>query len=453
MAEVTALPQEGRWALRRHLLRFSTPLAATVLLVGAIGAGILLSRLPDVVVAPTASPSASPTAPATVVPTPTVSVPRLPSAVPTPTPGPSPSVAPPVAPALAFQEWARFDMRDPAPISGGGTPIGVVRFQDRFVAAGLLVTGLDNGGRAVTWTSSDGASWELNESPPGLGALALSQLLTDGERILALGLGATDGSCCDPVPAAWLSTDGSSWTRLDGTVPSIAAVGPGGFVGAVAQGERGRFLASVDGSSWTRTSDTFDGEVTDMAVDGTGRAVAIGRRAVVSEVDGGATTDLVIWRSADGLTWSDSPVVVHEARPGAVGAGPAGFVIAGQEYAYRWDESVEEIPRMWRFVGTGLDPAAIDLEEGQLVDRIAAVDGTLVATGHEVLEGVANILVWISTDGGATWAVVPDQNAFAGIDNSVRAVTESPDGGLVAVGHRWDFEAGHMVPVAWSSAR
>ncbi len=133
-------------------------------------------------------------------------------------------------------------------------------------------------------------------------------------------------------------------------------------------------------------------------------------------------------------------------------AGPRGFVVAGVAYAYGRDGSVREVPSVWRLVGIGLDPAAIELGEGQSVDHIAAIGGTLVASGREQIEGVGAMRVWVSSDGGDSWVPVPEQEAFAGIDGILRSIIAAPDG-LVAVGQRWDPQAGHAVPVAWTAPR
>jgi hypothetical protein len=302
----------------------------------------------------------------------------------------------------------------------------------------------------VLWASSDGASWIIDEGASGLSARAVTHLASDGERVVLIGLEGDDFSCCED--AAWVSGNGLDWTRAEGPVPSIVAAGPDGFVGAVTVSESTWFTASVDGRTWTSLTNRFVGAVTALAVDASGRAVAIGHQQVDSAVDGSSTTDVVIWRSPDGATWGDPQVILHDARASAVVAGPRGFVVAGVEYAYGRDGSVREVPRVWRLVGIGLDPAAIDLVEGQSVDLMAAMGETLVATGTEQVDGVGNVRAWISSDGGDSWVAVPDQAAFAGIDGSVRSIIAAPEG-LVAVGERWDPLAGHAVPVAWTSAR
>lgn len=453
MAQVAAIPQDGRWALHRGLLRFSTPAVAAILVLAAIGGGALLSRLPDVVVVPSPSLSAVPTPPVTPAPTPT----PIPSAAPPSMPFPStteqasPSTgpAPTPPPALAFQQWTRHDMPDPAPdIFGGGTPIGVARIGDRYLAIGQEVSSPAFGGeRVVRWTSSDGVSWDLAEGLPGLSVRAVTQLVSDGERAILIGAEGDDFGCCEA--AAWVSDDGLAWTRAEGPVPEFVAAGPSGFVGAA---QAGTFTRSADGRTWASFTGPFGGEVTGLAVDATGRAVAIGHRQVDSEVDGSSTTDLLIWRSPDGSTWGEPQTLLHDARASAVVAGPRGFVVAGLAYAYGRDGSVREVPRVWRLAGIGLDPAAIELGEGQSVDHIAAIGGTLVASGREQIEGVGALRVWVSSDGGDTWVVVPQQEAFVGINGSVRSIIAAPNG-LVAVGQRLDPQAGHAVPVAWTSPR
>ena len=93
MAEIAAIPQDGRWAIRRSLLRFSTPAVAAILVVAAIGAGALLARLPDMLVVPGPSPSAVPTVPATPAPTtaPTPTASAAPSPRSSPSTGPAPT--------------------------------------------------------------------------------------------------------------------------------------------------------------------------------------------------------------------------------------------------------------------------------------------------------------------------------------------------------------------------
>lgn len=441
MGKVADVPQESRWALRWPLSRFAASVTATLILTVAVGAGLLLSWVPNVVIAP---PSTSPSATARATATSSVA------------PTPVPSVIPSPAPAEVFRQWTRFEMPDPAPdIFGGGTPSGVVRFGDRYVAVGAVVSrqSASSESRVVVWMSVDGKSWDMHDDIGGFPYATPAKVLTDGDHLLVLGRSADPLDCCIGVqPAAWVSNDGINWTRAEGPAPSVVAVAAEGFIGAVVDDEEFRFVTSADGRSWTDASEAFRGAIDGLAVDARGRAVAVGHVVVPSEIDGSATTDLAVWRSADGSSWSGPDILARGAMPRAVVAAPIGFVVAGQEYGFRRDGSVQDIPRIWRLTEAGLDPVPVAFEDGQTIDRIVVLDETLVAIGSQIVDGVANLVVWVSTDGGDGWARVPEQGAFAGVNNTVTGIAESADG-LVAVGHRWDSESGHLVPVAWLAPR
>jgi hypothetical protein len=449
MSAAAAVPQGRTWTTRWPLLRFAAPAAATVVLVAAVGAGILLSHVPNVLVGPSPSPSGSPAATADSVPSPMASPDGPPASA---TPGPATSPIPSPSPAVVFEQWTRFDMPDPAPDGfGGATPAGVVRHADRYVAVGLLVTTRSPDGPAVVWTSSDGITWELHDEVPGLTAVAFTDLVTDGNRILAFGIAGEANACCIARPAAWQSTDGIRWSSIDGPVPSVAEVGPDGFVGATMDDHRVRFVTSPDGGSWDDASGTFDGEVAGFASGRAGEWLAVGHVTVESQ-DDNSTTDMVVWRSRDGSSWDDPVRVAVDALPRAVVAVPAGFIIVGQEHARQPDGSIRNTPRIWRLDGTGLEPLPVPFDDGQFVDHIVGLDPTLVASGSEIVDGVANLAVWTSSDGGGSWARVPPQGAFAGVNNAVTGIATTTDG-LVAVGRRWDPESGHAVPTAWVAAR
>lgn len=85
-----------------------------------------------------------------------------------------------------------------------------------FVAVGRY------GDHATSWTSHDGRAWRETPATPALADAAMTRVIWDGSAFLALGRsGGGDG-------LAWISSDGSSWTRLDTTgifarAPVIAA--------------------------------------------------------------------------------------------------------------------------------------------------------------------------------------------------------------------------------------
>jgi hypothetical protein len=76
----------------------------------------------------------------------------------------------------------------------------------------------------------------------------------------------------------------------------------------------------------------------------------------------------------------------------------------------------------------------------------------LIAAGDHLVNGIANAMVWVSTDAGATWGRVADQPAFSDINNELVGEVETP-GGLLAVGRRWDSASMHALPAAWLAGR
>jgi hypothetical protein len=136
----------------------------------------------------------------------------------------------------------------PLPGSAGGTDhelaIGsLLGARDGMLAAG---TTPDTPGAALWWRSADGRSWQtLSGSSPvdsltcaALGCASFPEGLVaaDGTRLVAL----TDG----PSPSGWVSSEGSSWRRLEMTGdvpsgrPSQLTVLPGGV------------LVQVGGTTW-----------------------------------------------------------------------------------------------------------------------------------------------------------------------------------------------------------
>jgi photosystem II stability/assembly factor-like uncharacterized protein len=438
----TAVPQASRWALRWPLLRFATPIAATVAFIAVIGTALLLWPPP-----PTAVVDSSPSSTATAPPEPTPE----PTAPPTPGPASSATTVPTPEPIPAFREWTRVDLPDPAPdYLGGGTPVGIARIGEQYVAVGAVRS---SNPRAVAWTSSDGHSWELHDDPAGLDAATVSELATDGMRLLAVGLGIESTTCCQGTPeAAWVSVDGTTWTRVDGEAPTLVAGSPSGFVGAFVDSERVRFRRSSDGSSWTDASTAFPGDVADMAMDALGEAVAIGHVTVKSADDDSYATHIVAWGSTGGSRWDERGIVARNAVARSIVAGPSGFVVVGHQTIDRIDGSVFDSARIWRLTASGLSLVPIEFAPGQTFDRVFRIGDDLVATGTEMTELGDAVVAWHSSDGGDHWARIPAQGSLEGGVTAVVAMAGGPDG-IVAAGHGLDPESGHLVPVAWVAAR
>jgi hypothetical protein len=227
--------------------------------------------------------------------------------------------------------------------------------------------------------------------------------------------------------AVWVSTDGTSWSRVadDEAVlggggaqemNSVIAVGSG--LGVVAVGSAGFGEAawtSLDGMNWSRAfpTDATDagsagGRMNDVALVGDGAVVAVGSVGFVDQ-------DAAVWTSVGGRTWSRVPQ--DEAVFGGDGyqeivsvtAGGPGLVAVG------WDGPD----------GSGMCPGICS----NLPERVAAV--------------------WTSVD-GVTWSRVTHDEAIFGAYPSVIMNSVTAGGpGLVAVGAAW--RTGRLVAEVWTS--
>ena len=357
-------------------------------------------------------------------------------------------------------------MPDPAPgVEGGGTPTGVVAFHGTYVATGSVwasccAAGDPSANRGVVWTSSDGHSWSMSDRIPAFEHASLTGLVTDGTRLIALGSYAAPipNEPGVSVPAAWVSSDGRTWVRALGPAPSYVAVGPRGFIGAVVNRDPGfvgsaQFVTSTDGLTWTKVSAVFQAEVQGLAAAPDGSAMAVGAVPGGPRTGGGATTDMVVWRSADGSSWTGPETIAHDALPGAVTSDGHGFLAVVHLSALLASGSISYVSRVWRFVGgDGPQATTIPLGDEEGLTAVFVVGDTLLAVGDTLVAGIANAMVWVSTDAGTTWGRLPDQPAFSDINNELAGMVQTPNG-LLAVGRRWDSASSPPLPAIWLAGR
>lgn len=368
--------------------------------------------------------------------------------------------------AAAFRQWTRIDMPDPAPgVYGGGTPTGVVAFRGGYIATGTVwgaccAAGDPAANRGVVWTSTDGHSWSMSDRISAFDHASLSGLVTDGKRLVAIGSYPAP-TASDPeasVPALWVSSDGGTWVRAPGTAPSLVAVGSHGLIGAIVNRAPGfvgsaQFVTSTDGLTWTKNSAVFQAEVQGLVAAPDGTAMAVGAVPSGPVADKKTTTDMVAWRSADGSSWTGPETVAHDALPVAVTSDGHGFLAVVHQYALQANGSISDVSRVWRFVGgDGPQATTIPLGDEETLNAVFVVGDTLIATGDTLVGGLANAMVWVSTDSGATWGRLADQPAFSDINNEVTGVVQTPNG-LLAVGRRWDSASAHPLPEVWLAGR
>ena len=358
-------------------------------------------------------------------------------------------------------------MPDAAPgVYGGGTPTGVVAFHGTYVATGSVWTdccapvdlSLDRG---VVWTSSDGRSWALGDRIPAFEHASLTGLVTDGTRLIAVGTYAAPipNEPAVSVPAVWVSSDGRTWVRAADPAPSFVTVGPHGFIGAVTKqplsgpGTSAQLVTSTDGLTWTKVSGNFEADLRGLAAAPDGTAMAVGAVPGAPRTDGTTTVDMVVWRSANGTTWTGPETIAHDALPVAVTSDGHGFLAVVHLSALLPSGSISDVSRVWRFVdGNAPQAAAIPLGDEEWLSAVFVVGDTLLAVGDTLVDGLANAMVWVSTDAGATWGRVSDQQAFSDINNDLAGMVQTP-GGLLAVGRRWDSASFHPLPEAWLAGR
>jgi photosystem II stability/assembly factor-like uncharacterized protein len=314
--------------------------------------------------------------------------------------------------------------------------------------------------RGVVWTSSDGRSWTLRDRIPAFEHVSLARLVTDGSRLVAVGTYAAPSQNGPgvSVPAVWVSTDGKTWVRAPNPAPSFVAVGPHGFIGAVTtQAEPTsvasvQFVTSTDGLAWTKASGTFNADLRDLAAAPDGTAMAVGAVPGAPRTDGTTTVDMVVWRSPNGTTWTAPGTIAHDAYPVAVSSDGRGFLAVVRLSALLPGGSISDVSQVWRF-GDGNVPRAeaIPLGDQETLGSIFLVGDILLAGGYTLVDGAANAMVWVSTDGGATWGRVASPQALTDIGNELAGMVPTP-GGLLAVGRRWDSASMHPLPEAWLAA-
>ena len=346
-------------------------------------------------------------------------------------------------------------------IFGGNTPRDVVAYGDRLFAVGGVNGGCCDGSfstdtRALVWTSADGATWELVPDSPVFELASMHAVAARPGRLVAVGNLLPESEefegQVDPRAAAWTSGDGVTWRLIEG-VPFFSDVvaSADGFVASALNGANPEIWGSDDGRAWRRLAgraDLGDGSIDRLLVLDDGGMVAVGRsEAFGVESPTYEPADAAVWRSPDGGAWS---------RVGDQDA---------FSDAWMWD--VAERDGRLVGIGSGESESGISVwtsDDGLAWRRHSATalgaDGTFV---NLITAGPAGFIVvgstgdtdrsvsaWTSPDGDA-WARVPVQAALDGgaAAPDVAGWIVRGDGSIVAVGGRWDMEAGEQAPVAW----
>jgi hypothetical protein len=200
-----------------------------------------------------------------------------------------PAYAPTTAVWTKLAKSAPFDIRDSA---------AALRFGDKFILAGGFRASDVPAYRDI-WSSTDGSNWVLEDEAAPIDDYAT--LVTDGERILALG------------PTVW-ETDGdlTSWVQIstNGPDPSGATGHAFWLADRIVYIGAGFVATSTDGGVvWEKYTPPFAPRNHHAATLHDGRIFIVGGAdetrpsANKDAYYPGTTTFNDVWSSADGLTW------------------------------------------------------------------------------------------------------------------------------------------------------
>jgi hypothetical protein len=262
----------------------------------------------------------------------------------------------------------------------------------------------------LVWRSDDGETWEAIDDPV-FDRVELVDVAPAPTGFVALGVETASGEEDHPTSVAFHSDDGSEWQRLapltasGDTYPVAIAGGPHGAI-AVADDTGGgeAVWRAADGRSFQRV--TLGGPAAGGLVDPQG--VADGFAALA----GSAETPTLL-RSADGVSWTASPI---DPAPNATGT----KVVVG-----RWGTIVQAMGSgdcqapcparffAWWSVGGGrwgALPADAPSSNGVSIVVPAGVHGVLAIDGADA---------WSSPDGWA-WRPLPEPgDGSVAIDDAV----------------------------------
>lgn len=166
------------------------------------------------------------------------------------------------------------------------------------------------------WWSTDGRAWTGQRLSPGLGI----GLVAFGDAgFLAVGTDAKCSESCDPAnnlqTPVFTSADGLRWSShmfADGRITALAASSRLGYVavGAVVneacpEGSSAAAWFTADGMTWSRTMHQADCTWPGQVIATDSGYLAIGQTAASDTTP----SQLVVWRSADGRSWSAAQLV------------------------------------------------------------------------------------------------------------------------------------------------
>jgi len=300
--------------------------------------------------------------------------------------------------------------------SGRTWQLGAVQGDPPPGRAPALVAGGPRGwvavGPTAAWISPNGRGWLLGSALPQLAGDQITTLVSTGSGFLAAGANVPGGNAAKASPVVWLSANGTAWRRLGVTQLGLAA-GTGRVLDITAAAANGRVIllsgtvagATTRSAVWRSTDGGATWRTVTIPAAG-GATAAISGPAPLSAgfvavrpADIGGSRRALVYTSPNGTAWHQSAVLqTGDGAPltvGLVGGGPSGAVVTGQAhgllFAFLSKDGVT-----W----TGTDPVGTTGTE-----RVSGV--ALLPTGQAVFSGttVGNaaqqpVLTLIGAQGG-----------------------------------------------------
>jgi hypothetical protein len=291
----------------------------------------------------------------------------------------------------------------------------------RFGGPGLLAVGVDSSGTdadGALWVSKDGESWDrvVESRFGGPGAQGFHDVAAGVAGIVVVGVDSPDGNI---DAAAWFSSDGRSWERVQS--PSFRGQ------------EQEEMLTVV--------------------------ATATGYVAAGFAVTG-PEADAAVWTSPDGQSWTrvEDPALSEDGtqRIYSLVVTPDGIVAGGTHFHANQFGLYNLDARIW-ISEDGSSWEVVDAPEfggpgWQFINAVLAVPDGLVAAGGYILgqPGRHNeAAVWTSTD-GREWTRVLDPALEGPGAQNISSLVLGPDG-LIAVGYD-TTPYGTRIPAVWASS-
>jgi hypothetical protein len=299
------------------------------------------------------------------------------------------------------------------PVSDAFEVTAVTTTPAGFVAVGFrAMPGEGPVGRSqgLVWRSADGRTWQP-QVDPAFEFVTLEAVAALGDSAFAFGSLETcdlaSNECEEPSEAGWgmwRSIAGGPWERL--AVPESMQIG------------------------------TMDG------------VTVVHGALVASGWAFGETAGAIIWRSSDGVTWTESTNLAGMAAVTATGEIPGGFVVFGDRFSPELGDV--ELLGATTTDGVQFAPLALPALPAATIESVAAGSGGVIAVGDADDPDVGFNGVVLHSSDGLTWTQgAAGDGSFSGA--TIRAGHPLPNG-YVAIGYTPDEVDASSTGASWITA-